>query len=44
MVSSSGSIRAEAEQFQALRAKMEAEWTPQMMRLLEIDVGSLPII
>ena len=23
---------------------MEFEWTPQMMRLLGIDVGSLPII
>ena len=23
---------------------MESEWTPQMMQLLGIDVGSLPII
>jgi hypothetical protein len=30
--------------FQALRAKMEMEWVPQMMRLLEIDRASLPII
>jgi hypothetical protein len=35
---------ASAQQFQALRTKMESEWTPQMMRLLGIDVGSLPII
>jgi hypothetical protein len=30
--------------FQALRRKMESEWTPQMMQLLDIDAGSLPII
>jgi hypothetical protein len=30
--------------FQALRMKMESEWTPQMMRLLDIDAGTLPII
>jgi hypothetical protein len=35
---------ASAPEFQALRAKMEAEWTPQMMHLLDIDSGSLPII
>jgi hypothetical protein len=35
---------ADAPQFQALRAKMEAEWTPQMMRVLGIDAASLPII
>jgi hypothetical protein len=35
---------ADAEPFQALRAKMESEWTPQMMDLLGIDVASLPII
>jgi hypothetical protein len=35
---------ASAQQFQALRKRMESEWTPQMMRLLGIDVGSLPII
>ena len=29
---------------QALRAKMEAEWTPQMMKLIEIERNSLPII
>ncbi|SDT01290.1 Cj0069 family protein [Bradyrhizobium canariense] len=35
---------ASAPTFQALRTKMESEWTPQMMQLLDIDVGSLPII
>jgi hypothetical protein len=35
---------ADAEPFQALRAKMEAEWTPQMMAVLGIDATSLPII
>jgi hypothetical protein len=35
---------ADAEPFQALRAKMEAEWTPQMMEVLGIEAGSLPII
>jgi hypothetical protein len=35
---------ADAEPFQALRAKMEAEWTPQMMKVLGIETGSLPII
>lgn len=35
---------ASAEQFQRLRAKMEAEWTPQMMDVLGIDLPSLPII
>ena len=35
---------AEAAPFQALRAKMEAEWTPQMMDVLGIDTASLPII
>ena len=35
---------AEAEPFQVLRAKMEAEWTPQMMEILGIDAASLPII
>jgi hypothetical protein len=34
----------DAEPFQALRAKMEAEWTPQMMEVLGIDRQSLPII
>jgi len=34
----------DATPFQALRAKMEAEWTPQMMEVLGIDPGSLPII
>jgi hypothetical protein len=28
----------------ALRAKMEAEWTPQMMKVLNIERNSLPII
>ena len=31
-------------QFQTLRKKMEAEWTPQMMKVLGIERGSLPII
>jgi hypothetical protein len=35
---------AEAEPFQVLRAKMEAEWAPQMMEVLGIDPTSLPII
>ena len=34
----------DAAQFRVLRAKMEAEWTPQMMRVLGIDGDSLPII
>jgi uncharacterized protein DUF6815 len=33
-----------APQFQALRRKMEEEWTPQMMQVLGLDAGSLPII
>jgi hypothetical protein len=35
---------ADAAPFQALRAKMEAEWTPQMMQVLGIDAAALPII
>jgi hypothetical protein len=35
---------ADAPLFQALRAKMEGEWTPQMMAVLGIDVSLLPII
>jgi hypothetical protein len=35
---------ASAASFQALRTKMESEWTPQMMQLLDIDAESLPII
>jgi hypothetical protein len=35
---------ADAEPFQALRAKMETEWTPQMMEVLKLDKNSLPII
>jgi hypothetical protein len=35
---------ASAAAFQALRTKMEAEWTPQMMQLLAIDTESLPTI
>lgn len=34
----------DAAPFQALRAKMETEWTPQMMEVVGIDAGSLPII
>jgi hypothetical protein len=35
---------ADAPRFQALRRKMEAEWTPQMMALLGLDAGSMPIV
>jgi Domain of unknown function (DUF6815) len=35
---------ADAAPFQALRTKMENEWTPQMLALLGIDAASLPII
>ena len=35
---------ADAAPFRALRAKMETEWTPQMMEVLGIDRPSLPII
>jgi hypothetical protein len=35
---------ASAPAFQALRTKMESDWTPRMMRLLEIDAQSLPVI
>jgi hypothetical protein len=34
----------DAQQFQALRTKMEAEWTPQMATVLGLDRNSLPII
>jgi hypothetical protein len=34
----------DAAPFQALRAKMETEWTPQMMAVLGIEAASLPII
>jgi hypothetical protein len=35
---------ASAPMFQTLRSKMETEWTPEMMRLLDIDRDALPII
>ena len=35
---------ADAAPFQALRAKMETEWVPQMTEVLGIDLASLPII
>jgi len=35
---------ASAPAFHALRAKMETEWVPQMMQVLDIDTASLPII
>jgi hypothetical protein len=35
---------ADAPPFQVLRARMENEWTPQMMQLLGIDSESLPVI
>jgi hypothetical protein len=34
----------DAAEFQALRAKMEIEWTPLMMRVLGIERPSLPIV
>ena len=34
----------DATPFQALRKKMETEWTPQMMQMLGIEPASLPII
>ena len=37
-------LGADAVSLQALRAKMETEWTPQMMATLGIDSASLPII
>ncbi len=33
-----------AAPFQALRTRMEAEWTPQMMKVLELHANDLPII
>jgi hypothetical protein len=35
---------ASAATFQALRRKMESEWTRQMMQVLDIEAESLPII
>ena len=35
---------ASAEPFQALRRKMETEWTPQMMVTLNVEAAALPII
>jgi Domain of unknown function (DUF6815) len=35
---------ADAAPFQELRAKMEGEWTPQMMQLLGIGAAALPIV
>jgi hypothetical protein len=35
---------ATAPEFEALRAKMDDEWIPQMMQVLGIDRASLPII
>ncbi len=35
---------AEAPAFQALRTKMEAEWVPEMMEVLDIQPDMLPII
>ncbi len=34
----------DAPQFQTLRAKMEAEWTPGMIRTLELHSRSLPVL
>jgi hypothetical protein len=35
---------AASPMFQLLRSKMETEWTPGMVQLLNIEAGSLPII
>jgi hypothetical protein len=35
---------ASAPEFQALKTRMESDWVPQMMRVLDIDAGSLPIV
>lgn len=35
---------ADEPAFQALKEKMESEWTPAMMRLLDVDHTSLPVI
>jgi len=34
----------DAPQFRALRTKMESEWTPGMIRTLELDPRSLPVL
>jgi len=34
----------DAEPFQLLRAKVEEEWVPHMMQLLDIEAGLMPII
>jgi len=34
----------DAPPFEALHAKMEAEWTPQMMRVLDLDANALPVL
>jgi hypothetical protein len=34
----------DAAPFQILRRKMEAEWTPQMMKILGLEANALPII
>jgi hypothetical protein len=34
----------DAPAFQALRSRMQSEWTPQMMQTLDIQAASLPII
>ncbi|MDP9262179.1 MAG: hypothetical protein M3O89_09425, partial [Actinomycetota bacterium] len=30
--------------YRALKAKMEGEWVPQMMDLLDLDAASMPVI
>lgn len=35
---------ASAPMFEVLRTRMESEWTPQMMQVLDIDSGSLPLV
>ena len=34
----------DAPQFRALRTRMESEWTPGMIRTLELDPRSLPVL
>ena len=35
---------ASAPMFDALRTRMESEWTPRMMQVLDIDADALPVI
>jgi hypothetical protein len=35
---------ASKPEFQGVRARLESEWVPEMLRLLDLDVDSLPAI